>query len=77
MTPGPAHRRRQGARCGAAAAAAQGRGLSAAAFAVVPIGAVVWLAITGEGGAAIPPSLIARYAATSALLGALVAAGAT
>ena len=49
----------------------------AAAFAVVPIGAVVWLALTGEAGAAFTPALIARYALTSALLGAMVAVGAT
>ena len=47
----------------------------AAAFAVVPIGAVVWLALTGAGGAAFSPALIGRYALTSALLGALVAVG--
>jgi iron(III) transport system permease protein len=51
--------------------------LTAAALAVVPLLAVVWLAVTRPASAAIPPELIVRYATTTALLAALVAIGAT
>lgn len=50
---------------------------AAAALAVLPIVAVVWLAATGPGAAAIPLDLVARYALTSAILGVLVAVGVT
>lgn len=50
---------------------------AAAALAVAPIAAVVWLAASGQGAASIPPELIGRYALTSAILGALVAVGVT
>ncbi|MEI9965294.1 MAG: hypothetical protein WDM92_11985 [Caulobacteraceae bacterium] len=49
----------------------------AAALAVLPIVAILWLAATGQGAAEIPLSLILRYGATSAALGAMVAVGAT
>ena len=51
--------------------------IAAAAVAVLPLLAIVWLAITRPASAAIPPELIARYATTTALLAALVAIGAT
>ncbi|HEX6859905.1 MAG TPA: iron ABC transporter permease [Caulobacteraceae bacterium] len=51
--------------------------LVAAAVAVLPLLAVVWLALTRPASAAIPPELIVRYAATTAALAALVAIGAT
>jgi iron(III) transport system permease protein len=50
---------------------------AAAAQAVAPIAAVVWLAATGPGGASIPLQQIGRYALTSAALGVLVAIGVT
>lgn len=50
---------------------------AAAGLAVLPIAAIVWLALTGEATAAIPMAPIARYAATSAILGLLVAVGTT
>jgi iron(III) transport system permease protein len=48
---------------------------AAAALAILPIGSILWLAATDPGAATIPASLIARYAATSAILGVLVAVG--
>lgn len=50
---------------------------AAAALAVLPILAIVWLALSGQGAAAIPLGTIGRYALTSAVLGAMVAVGAT
>ncbi len=49
----------------------------AAALAVLPLLAIVWLALTRPAGADMPPELIGRYAATTAMLAALVAVGAT
>jgi iron(III) transport system permease protein len=49
----------------------------AAALAVIPLLAVVWLALSRPASADIPPALIARYAATTAVLGISVAIGAT
>jgi len=51
--------------------------IAAAGLAVLPLLAVVWLAITRPASAAIPPELILRYATTTAMLAALVAVGAT
>ena len=50
---------------------------TAAGLAVLPISAILWLALTGQGAAAIPLGLIGRYAATSAALAAMVAIGTT
>lgn len=51
--------------------------LVAATVAVLPLLAVVWLALTRPASADMPPELIARYAGTTAMLAALVALGAT
>ncbi|HEX5775205.1 MAG TPA: iron ABC transporter permease [Caulobacteraceae bacterium] len=51
--------------------------IAAATLAVLPLLAVVWLALTRPASAAIPPELIARYASTTAILALLVAIGAT
>jgi iron(III) transport system permease protein len=50
---------------------------AAAIVAVLPIAAVIWLAATGPGAAAIPLEQVGRYAVTSAILGVLVALGVT
>lgn len=51
--------------------------LAAAALALIPILAVIWLAITRPASAAIPPEVIWRYARHTAALASLVAVGAT
>lgn len=51
--------------------------IAAATLAVLPLLAIVWLALTRPASAAIPPELILRYATTTALLAACVAIGAT
>lgn len=53
----------------------QAAGLAAAAVALVPLLAVVWMAVTRSDSAAFGPGVIARYALTTAALGALVAVG--
>lgn len=50
---------------------------AAAALAVLPIAAVIWLAATGPNATTIPLDQVARYALTSAALGVLVAVGVT
>jgi iron(III) transport system permease protein len=51
-------------------------GWAAAAVALVPLACVVWMALTRADSAAFGPGVIARYALTTAALGAMVAVGA-
>ena len=50
---------------------------AAAALALAPIAAVIWLAATGARASTIPLDQVGRYALTSAALGVLVAIGVT
>ncbi len=49
--------------------------LAAAAVALIPLACVVWMAATRTDAAAFGPGVIARYAVTTAMLAAMVAAG--